>query len=88
MKIAQLCMCVQELHFVSAPHTLQMLEGQSVAMRAWWCHSGHADTDDTSQKQEPLQQQDSTHDKVDGNWHDSVVADWQASLKVSTVVMP
>jgi dienelactone hydrolase len=30
--------CVQDLHFVSAPHTLPLQDGQSIAMRAWWRH--------------------------------------------------
>jgi hypothetical protein len=30
--------CVQDLHFVSAPHSLPLQDGQSIAMRAWWRH--------------------------------------------------
>lgn len=48
---------LQELHFVSAPHTLPLQEGQDVAMRAWWRHWNVSDSEPAALVQQAQQQQ-------------------------------
>lgn len=56
-------LCLQDLHFVSAPHTLPLQDGQSIAMRAWWRHWNVGTEDalaDTEEDQPQLSSTSST----------------------------
>lgn len=53
---------MQELHFVSAPHTLPLQDGQSIPMRAWWRHWNIGTTESANE----TQQQQSQHPSSDG----------------------
>jgi dienelactone hydrolase len=48
---------LQDLHFVSAPHTLPLQEGQAVPMRAWWRHWHVSPSDEPQHLNEQQQQQ-------------------------------
>eukprot|EP00878_Enallax_costatus_P029945 GHUV01032518.1.p1 GENE.GHUV01032518.1~~GHUV01032518.1.p1 ORF type:complete len:180 (+),score=59.39 GHUV01032518.1:224-763(+) len=85
---------IADLHFVSAPYTLPLQEGQTVPMRAWWRHwniapaeqqqqqlpHGHNQPPPQQQQQQQLQQQQSfPHGKDrDHEVHDMMAAGWEA----------
>ncbi|KAF8071272.1 GTP-binding protein [Scenedesmus sp. PABB004] len=50
--LAKKLRAIADLHFVSAPHTLPLVEGQAVPMRAWWRHWHVSPADEPPQQQQ------------------------------------